>query len=202
MTDRRRVALTFDAEHPDRPHCPPDAPERILEALADADVRTTFFVQGRWALAYPSTARRVVEGGHLVGNHSMYHPRMTLLSDDGLRTDIRESTEAIGQVLGLDPTPWFRTPFGDGQDDRRVLAAIEAEGYRNVHWGVEPGDWQPEKTADDVVRLTLEGVRELGDGAIVLLHTWPASTADATPRIVEALREDGWAFATLDEVLA
>jgi len=204
VTDGSRVALTFDAEHPDRPHCPADAADRILDGLAESAVRATFFVQGRWALAYPTTARRIIEGGHLVGNHSMYHSRMTLLSDDGLRTDIRESTEAIVEVLGVDadPHPWFRTPFGDGQDDPRVLAAVEAEAYRNVHWGVEPADWRPDRSVEDVIRLTVEGVRAAGDGAIVLLHTWPASTATAVPALVDALREDGWSFATLDEVVA
>jgi peptidoglycan/xylan/chitin deacetylase (PgdA/CDA1 family) len=202
VSERTRVALTFDAEHPDRPHCPPGTEERILDALASANVRATFFFQGRWALSHPDIARRIVADGHLVGNHSMYHARMTLLSDDGLRTDIHEATLALGEILGVDPRPWFRTPFGDGAEDARVIAAVEAEGYRNVHWGVEPGDWQPGRSAADVVRLTREGVRGWGDGAIVLLHTWPASTADALPTLLTGLREDGAAFATLDEVVA
>ena len=65
-----RVALTFDAEHPDRSWCPPGNAERILDALRDEDVPATVFVQGRWAQAYPSTARRIADEGHLVGHHS------------------------------------------------------------------------------------------------------------------------------------
>jgi peptidoglycan/xylan/chitin deacetylase (PgdA/CDA1 family) len=202
VTDGPRVALTFDAEHPDRPTCPPDAPQRILDALAEAGVRATFFIQGRWALAYPETAQRVARDGHLVGNHSMFHARMSLLSDDGLRTDIRESAEAIQEVMGVDPRPWFRTPFGDGRDDPRVLAAIEELGYRNMHWGVEPLDWDPPTTAGDIVARTLAGVAELGDGAVVLLHTWPASTAAAVGPLIAAMRAAGIRFATLDEVAA
>ena len=52
-----RVALTFDAEHPDRPSAP-GVQERLLDSLRRLEVRATFFVQGRWAEAYPLTARR------------------------------------------------------------------------------------------------------------------------------------------------
>ena len=88
--DRFRVALTFDAEHPDRPSAQGVA-ERLLEELDRLEVPATFFVQGRWAEAYPTTARRIAEGGHLVGSHSHYHARMHLLSDAGLREDIADA---------------------------------------------------------------------------------------------------------------
>jgi len=80
-----RVALTFDAEHPDRPTAPGVA-EVILTILERASVRATFFVQGRWAEAYPDTARRIGRAGHLVGNHSHYHARMPLFSPAGFAT--------------------------------------------------------------------------------------------------------------------
>ena len=80
-----RVALTFDAEHPSRAANDPDAPEAILDALGAADVRGTFFVQGRWASAYPDVARRMASDGHLIGNHSHYHARLSLLSPAGVR---------------------------------------------------------------------------------------------------------------------
>ena len=81
-----RVALTFDAEHPDRPHRP-GVTEGLLDVLADRGVRSTWFLQGRWVESVPELARRVAADGHLVGNHSFYHARMPLLSDDGLTTD-------------------------------------------------------------------------------------------------------------------
>ena len=84
-----RVALTFDAEHPSRPHCPPDATERLLATLAAREVRATFFVQGRWATAYPAVARRIATDGHLVGNHSHYHARLSTLTADGVVADLK-----------------------------------------------------------------------------------------------------------------
>jgi peptidoglycan/xylan/chitin deacetylase (PgdA/CDA1 family) len=197
---RVRVALTFDAEHPDRPGCPPGAAETVLDTLEREDVRATFFVQSRWAEAQPSLARRIAEDGHRVGNHSKYHARMPLLSDDGIRTDVTEAEAAIGAITGVDPKPWFRCPFGAGFDDARVLDALEELGYRNVHWDVEPFDWDPTTTAADVTTRTLEGVSAHGDGAVVLLHTWPASTRDALGDTIGALRDAGASFVAVDEV--
>jgi peptidoglycan-N-acetylglucosamine deacetylase len=186
-----RVALTFDAEHPDRPLCPPGSAERILDALRAASVRATFFVQGRWAEAHPDTARRIAEDGHLIGHHSKYHARMPLLHDDGVREDIREGAAAILEATGIDPHPWFRCPFGAGRDDPRILGLLEELGYRNVFYQVVVEDWEPWRTGQDVERDAVRGAVEHGDGAVVLLHSWPAPTADAVPGIIRGLREAG-----------
>jgi peptidoglycan-N-acetylglucosamine deacetylase len=186
-----RVALTFDAEHPDRPLCPPGSAERILDALRAASVRATFFVQGRWAEAHPDTARRIAEDGHLIGHHSKYHARMPLLHDDGVREDIREGAAAILEATGIDPRPWFRCPFGAGRDDPRILGLLDELGYRNVFYQVVVEDWEPWRTGQDVERDAVRGAVEHGDGAVVLLHSWPAPTADAVPGIIRGLREAG-----------
>ena len=200
MSDRSRVALTFDAEHPDRPGASPGTTERILDELGRADVRATFFVQSRWAMANPSIARRIVDDGHLVGNHSTYHARMTLLTDEGIRADVVDAAESLAEIAGVQTRPWFRCPFGDGHDDSRVAGLLEELGYRNVHWDVETEDWEPETSADDIARTALEGSDERGDGAVVLLHTWPEHTADALPRLLEAFERRGTSFVTVDEL--
>ena len=198
MTDRLPVALTFDAEHPDRPLCPPDAPKRILDTLAEARVTATFFVQGRWASAYPHLAARVATEGHRIGHHSHFHAPMTILSDAGLREDLREGEECIRQTTGADPRPWFRCPFGEGHDDPRVLAGLEELGYRDVHWDVEAEDWQEWQTAEGVRARVVEGA--VASGPVVLLHTWPGPTADALPAILADLRERDARFLTMDEL--
>lgn len=198
--DAPRVALTFDAEHPDRPLCPPGNADRILDVLREADLRATFFIQGRWARSQPATARRIAEDGHLVGHHSNYHVRMPYLSDDGLRADVTEGELAIRDVLCADPRPWFRCPFGEGHDDPRVLGVLEELGYREVHWDVELEDWEPWRTAEDVARDATAGALEHGDGAIVLLHTWPEPTAGALPRIIESLGREGVNLVTVEEL--
>src|SRR3990172_221813 len=197
-----RVALTFDAEHPDRPLCPPDTADRILDTLRAARVRATFFVQGRWASAYPGRARRIADDGHLVGHHSHYHARLTLLLDDGIRSDVEAGAERIREATGLDPRPWFRCPFGEGRDDPRVLGVLRELGYRNCHWHVELEDWEPWTTAAQIADGSVSGSLEHGDGAVVLLHSWPAQTADALPGVVERLTTAGARFVRIDELEA
>jgi peptidoglycan-N-acetylglucosamine deacetylase len=195
-----RVALTFDAEHPSRRQCPPGAAERILATLAASSVRATFFVQGRWATAYPEVARSIAREGHLIGNHSHAHAPMPDLSDRGLVSDVEAAERSIRDVLGADPRPWFRCPFGDGANDARVIEALASKGYRNIHWDVAVEDWDDEKVASSVENDVVDGVLEHGDGAIVLLHTWPAPTVEALPGIVRRLATAGARFVTIAEL--
>ena len=197
MSEPAHVALTFDAEHPDRSWCPPGAAERILDVLAGAGIPATFFVQVRWAEAYPATARRIADEGHLVGNHSHHHARSPLFSDRGLRGDVDAARDAIVRATGRDPRPWFRCPFGDGADDPRVLAVIAAAGYRHVGWHVEVEDWEPARTPEAIASDAVKGIRQHGDGAVLLLHTWPGGTVEALPLVLKDLHE-GTRFVTVD----
>jgi len=172
----------------------------VVKLLDEMQVRATFFLQGRWVEAYPDTARRIVDAGHLVGNHSFYHARLSLLSDEGLRVDVAEAERAIREATGVDPRPWFRCPFGDGSDDERVLSALASAGYRNAHWGVEPQEWRPERTASLVIGLAVDGAVAAGDGAVVLFHAWPEPVVEALPAVVAGLRDRGVTFVTVDEV--
>jgi peptidoglycan/xylan/chitin deacetylase (PgdA/CDA1 family) len=194
-----RVALTFDAEHPDRP-CTPGGVDRQLEILDRLAVRATYFLQGRWVEAEPATARRVAEAGHLVGSHSHYHARMPFLSGAGLRHDISAAEAAIREATGADPRPWFRCPFGEGAGSRRVRDALAAAGYRHVGWSVNPEDWDVAALDRDLAAAILEGVLRAPEDAIVLMHGWPDETAAALPEIVARLRDVGARLVGVDEL--
>jgi peptidoglycan/xylan/chitin deacetylase (PgdA/CDA1 family) len=195
-----RVALTFDAEHPSRRQCPPGNVDRILATLAEEKVRASFFLQGRWVTAYPGAAAAIAANGHLVGNHSHWHAPMSLLSDDGIAIDVKEAQDRIATIAGLDPRPWFRCPFGKGADDRRVLDKLASCGYRNVHWTVAGDDWLDDRSPDDLQRDLLAKTLQHGDGAVVLLHTWPAAAAAALPGLIQQLAGDGARFVAIDEL--
>ncbi len=192
-----RVALTFDAEHPDRPTTH-GIDVGILDTLERLRVPATFFLQGRWAEAAPEVARRIAADGHLVGSHGYYHAEMPLLTDEGLGRDIGAAAEAILAATGADPRPWFRCPFGAGADDGRVLGAIARAGFRHVGWDVSGEDWRPDGSAASVRDDVLAGCRRHGDGAVVLLHAWPDRTLAALPGIVDGLRASGATFVRLD----
>ncbi len=193
-----RVALTFDAEHPDRP-TEAGATAGILDALGAAGARATFFVQGRWAEAEPCLAGRIAHDGHLVGNHSHHHARMTILTGAGIARDARAAEHAIRQATGVDPRPWFRCPFGAGAMTARVADRLAGLGYLDVGWHVDARDWaggSPRRLEARVVRETLA----FGDGAVVLLHGWPAVTPAALPGILTRLTDAGVRFVGVDEL--
>jgi peptidoglycan-N-acetylglucosamine deacetylase len=194
-----RVALTFDAEHPDRPAAPGSAAS-LIQALDRLELRATFFIQGRWAEAHPDQARAIRDGGHRIGSHSHYHARMPLLSARGLRSDIDTAERAILETTGADPKPWFRCPFGAGSGDARVQAILGETGYRHAGWHVGPEDWRPGRTGADVMERVVAGAIAHGDGAVVLLHTWPDPTLAAIEAIAGRLRERGATFVTIDDL--
>ena len=186
-----RVALTFDTEHPGRP-TRPGTEDRILDTLATAGIRATFFLQGRWVRASPDQARRISGAGHVIGNHSNYHAPMDGLTDECLRGDIEKAEATIQEATGVDPKPWFRCPFGSGMDDPRVLAGIGELGYRHVGWDVDPRDWEEGRTVDELVAAVGAG--------IVLLHSWPTVTADGLERVIASLRGWGAEFVSVEEI--
>ncbi len=194
-----RVALTFDAEHPDRPHRG-GGTMRVLDALAADETPATFFLQGRWVEAEPRTARAIADRGHLIGNHSHYHARMPLLSAAGMRADVRAAERAILRATGQDPRPWFRCPFGAGTDDPEIRATLAEMGYRETGWDVDVADWRIAATGPAVARAVVERVIAHGDGAVVLLHPWTRATGRGLPSILADLRDAGAAFVRLDDL--
>jgi peptidoglycan/xylan/chitin deacetylase (PgdA/CDA1 family) len=200
-----KVALTFDAEHPDRPNCAPGTADAILDALAERAVRATFFMQGRWVEAYPATARRAARDGHLVASHSHHHAPMPLLGSDGVLRDVRAAERAIEAVTGADPRPWFRCPWGLGWDDPVVLDALAHAGYRHAGWNVEVHDWEPSRSPDHISDDVVRGVLHPRSAAteeetIVLLHSWPEQNREAVPAIVDALLAAGAEFVGVDDL--
>jgi len=78
-----------------------------------------------------------------------------------------------------------------------VLAVIAAAGYRHVGWHVEVEDWEPARTPEAIASDAVKGIREHGDGAVLLLHTWPGGTVEALPLMLKDLHE-GIRFVSVD----
>jgi peptidoglycan/xylan/chitin deacetylase (PgdA/CDA1 family) len=124
---------------------------------------------------------------------------MPLLTARGLASDVQTATSTIRDVVGVDPRPWFRCPFGAIDSGTRTLAGLARLGYRNVGWNVDSRDWASRAAAGEVRRI-VDGVRVHGDGAIVLMHGWPRTTAAALPHVISELRESGADFVTVDQL--
>jgi peptidoglycan/xylan/chitin deacetylase (PgdA/CDA1 family) len=190
-----KVALTFDMEAPGQAHWSVDAPGMILDTLARAEVQATFFVQGRWAQAMPELVRRAVGEGHTIGCHSWAHARWSGMTLEGLLEDIEKGTEAVMRA-GADPRPWARAPFGaTSEESERALGLL---GYESAwSWNVDPGDWMPTVSANEIVSRVIDQTRRIGGDTMVLLHTWPMTTAVALPHLVRGLQEAGAEFTQL-----
>jgi peptidoglycan/xylan/chitin deacetylase (PgdA/CDA1 family) len=194
------VALTFDAEHPDGPRCPPGVVERIVSVLEANDVRATFFLQGRWATAYPDLARQVADHAHLIGNHSHSHARLTNFSRAGLGADIDAAQQAISDSTGVDPRPWFRCPHGTHSHSPHLAPVLQELTYHDAHWNITAKDWEADASAAEIAGRVVDEIGRQSDGAVVLLHSWPAVVPEVLVRILDHVREHEGRFVTLAEL--
>ncbi len=168
-TRERVVALTFD----DGPN--PDATPRILDALAAADARATFFILGRHAERWPALVRRVHAEGHAIGNHGYYHRKLHFKSPAYVRDDLTRGADAIAHACGERPA-LFRAPHGFRSP--WVNAVARSLGERVVGWTL--GVWDSDRPgADAIARRTLDGARP---GVILLLHDGDGYDADGDRR--------------------
>lgn len=192
------VALTFDAGS--------DAgfTTEILEVLRQAGIHATFGITGRWAEAHPDLVTRIVDGGHLLMNHSYDHRSFTgtsarpaLLTLAERREDVERADEIIQRLTGHSTKPWFRSPYGDY--DASVNAALGSFGYRyNVLWTVDSLGWQGLAPSAIVSRIVGGAV----PGAILLFHVGSQSQdANALPAVISGLRQEGYGFGTVAEVV-
>jgi peptidoglycan/xylan/chitin deacetylase (PgdA/CDA1 family)/sulfur carrier protein ThiS len=182
------VALTFD----DGPW--PHTTEQILAILAQRHAPATFFVVGRQLERYPELVRGELAAGMAVGSHSYSHPQpFDRLPVARIREEISRGRRTL-QPLGVRPAG-FRPPGGAAS--ATVVATAQGLGDRTVLWSVDPADWQPGVTADQLVRRVLAGARP---GAIVLLHDGGgnrSATVAALPAIVDGLRRLGLTLTAL-----
>jgi chitin deacetylase len=193
-TDDRVVALTFD----DGPV--PGASDSILAILAREGVRATFFFTGAELAASPGLGARFVRAGHELGNHSYSHSRMLMKSPGFIRGEI-ERTDSLIRREGQRGEILFRPPYG-----KKLVGLpwyLARHGRKTIMWDVEP-DSYPEigASADSVVAWVTQRAQP---GSIVILHVMYPSRREslrAVPGIVRGLKERGYRFATVSELLA
>jgi peptidoglycan/xylan/chitin deacetylase (PgdA/CDA1 family) len=192
--DGRRVALTFD-DGPDPEHTP-----RVLDALAAAGARGTFFLIGARAAAHPAVVRRLVAEGHGLGNHGWRHRPLWLLGPRATARELRDGHDAIAQAAGVPPA-YYRPPWG--MTNLALFPVLRALGTPCVFWTVQPEGRRPAAPARQVRRV-LGRVRP---GAILDLHDADGvpgaggRLVAALPEMLAGLRARGYAVAALGDLL-
>ncbi|MBU3664528.1 MAG: polysaccharide deacetylase family protein [Chthoniobacterales bacterium] len=189
-TSQKVVALTFD----DGPHG--QLTPKLLDILRAEDVPATFFVLGSNVSAYPDIARRIVNEGHEIANHSWDHPSLPKVSAERLDREIRRTSEIIEQTTGQKVT--IMRPTYGALNERVQRSLINDYGLDVILWSVDPRDWK-RPGADVVTRRLVTGAHP---GAILLAHDIHPGTIAAMPQTISQLKAKGYRFVTVSQLLA
>jgi peptidoglycan/xylan/chitin deacetylase (PgdA/CDA1 family) len=154
----RGVALTFD----DGPH--PEGTVAVLELLAGAGARATFFLVGEQVERRPALAAEIASAGHLVALHGYRHRLQTRLSGAEVRDDLARGVAAIVDAVGIEPV-WHRPPYGIYSP--AGLRAARSAGLRPLLWSRWGKDWRKFTTPGRIAARALRGVLP---GDVILLH--------------------------------
>lgn len=196
----KEVALTFD-DGPRDGYC-----DRILDILDQAGVRATFFMVGSEAEMSPDLVMRIGDCGHDLGNHSYLHRNLANLSEAEIKEEIEKTTAVLSKITGR-AVHYLRPP--GGRCDGKVAKVAQAAGLKIINWSLNPGDYVKNKTEfqmeEDYVELTESLVLNIMDktrsGDIILLHNGSPQTVAALPSIISGLKEKGFKFVTLTQLL-
>lgn len=180
-----RVAITFD----DGPH--PKYTPMLLDGLKERDVRATFFLIGENIPGNEEVVKRMAEEGHLIGNHTYSHVKVTDLSQERACEEITKTSALVREITGRD-TEYIRPPFGEW--DKSLECGIP---LFPVLWNVDTLDWTT-KSVSDVVR---RGTANIKDGDVILLHDCYDSSVKAALQIIDLLQGKGFEFVTADEMI-
>lgn len=197
--DGNRVALTFD-DGPD-----PEVTPRVLDALAAAGARATFFVIGRSLEQHPEIARRIVAEGHELGNHSYHHSRwQNFYLQAHTAQEISQARDVIRSFTGDSAgavEPLFRPPIG--LKNPPLARAAAKRNLRIVAWSLHSRDTR----TTDAARITQRVLDRVRGGDIVLFHDGHdlpgkhrPGCAQALPAILKGLGERGLQSVTVSEM--
>jgi peptidoglycan-N-acetylglucosamine deacetylase len=197
--DPRDVALTFDDGPNDA------ATPLLLEVLARHDVRATFFAMGDFGRKRPEIVRAVVAAGHLLGNHTMSHPKLSMESAARVRQELADCNAVLEDIAGV-AVRYFRPPFGAR---RPVVLRIARElGLTPVMWNVTGYDWNP-IGADGILANLEKGIARnqrrrrassllLHDGGHRGMGAARMDTVRAVDRLLSKLDAAAMQFVTVD----
>jgi|SRR5271166_1387668 len=192
----RQLALTYD-DGPNDPHT-----LRLLEVLARRGVQATFFLIGRYVQQRPDIAREIVQGGHIVGNHTFTHPLLTFKSEGEISQQLSACRAALQDAIGQHSN-LFRPPFGGRRP--AVLRIARELGMEPVMWSVTGYDWN----APPAAMIEREVSKKIRGGDVILLHDGGhkqmganrSQTVLATDHLIARYKSDGYEFVTIPQMM-
>ena len=191
-TEEKVLYLTFDAGY-ENGHT-----EAILDTLKAHNVKAAFFLVGNYLERNADLVRRMVEEGHIVGNHTMHHPDMSAIADiDTFRAELEGLETLFTEITGKELPKYYRPPRGVYSQSNLQMA--KELGYQTVFWSLAYADWDNDNqpAEDAAIQRLLDRTH---NGAVILLHSTSKTNAAILDRLLTKWEEMGYRFETIDQL--
>ena len=186
------IYLTFDAGYEN------GSTEIILDALKKHNAPAAFFLVGNYIQKNADLVRRMVEEGHIVGNHTMHHPNMSKLSTmEDFSRELSGLEELFRETTGKELPRYYRPPQGIYSEENLRMA--KELGYKTVFWSLAYVDWNndAQPTAEEAFSKLLPRIH---NGAVVLLHSTSSTNAEILDELLTRWEEKGYSFGSIDDL--
>jgi peptidoglycan/xylan/chitin deacetylase (PgdA/CDA1 family) len=189
-TPEKVVAITLNAAWG------ADDTDVIIKILDEYDAKATFFVCGYWVAKHPEAVKKFHNAGHVIANHGDTHAHVNSLS---LNENIEEIAAAHTRVLGLLGVEMdlYRPPYGEFNST--VMEAARRLKYHVIQWDVDSLDWK--RPTPDAMAARVLNHKNLGNGSIILFHCDIPETPIALRKILSELKNRGYRFVTVCELI-
>ena len=191
-TAEKVLYLTFDAGYEN------GCTARILDVLKAHDVPAAFFLVGNYMEKNADLVRRMVEEGHIVGNHTMHHHDMSKLSDKAaFAKELTDLEVCFKEITSKELPKYYRPPQGTYSEENLRMA--QELGYKTVFWSLAYVDWlnNDQPTREQAFGKLLPRTH---NGAVVLLHSTSATNAEILDELLSKWKEMGYRFASVEEL--
>lgn len=169
--------------------------EKVLDILEEKDVPAAFFCTLEHIEEEPELIGRMINDGHIIGNHSNKHKNFAEISRSEMADEILACDNYLRKNFGY-TSPFFRFP--EGAYNENALDLVQSMGYTSVFWSCSYADWDVENTKG--AEYAFETVTSrLHPGAVILLHSVSPDNAAALGDIIEYARANGYEFRPLSE---
>lgn len=196
------LVLTFD-DGPDYRWTP-----TVLRILDRYHVKAAFFMVGLQMEKNLPLVKKVYEAGHTIGNHTFTHHNLAENSENRTFMELKLTRMLLESITGQS-TILFRAPYNadsdpSGRDEIEPMVLAARRNYMFVGESVDPNDWEPGISAQQIYDRVIKGVHQ-ENGHIILLHDAGGSTRKPTlaalPRIIHELQKEGYHFISLEQYL-
>lgn len=190
--DKKVIYLTFDAGYENG--YMPD----ILDVLKKEKVPAAFFVVGTYIKENPDLIKRMEKEGHIVGNHTMSHPDMSAIADDGAFKKELDQVEALyKETTGKKMKKFYRPP--QGKFSFYNLEQADKLGYTTVFWSLAYVDWYVDQqpTREEALQKLMPRTH---NGAVILLHSTSKTNAQILQELITKWKEEGYQFKSLEKM--